>query len=287
MPARVVKFGFKEYQAACDPRRFERVLKRHMAKATELNGMTAAKALRETIATSRGMAANAALTVFIKGSSKPLVDFADLYGSQTYEVVDEYTVFAGVLKQDEEGFNLAQALHDGFQTKVTPAMRGMFFYLWKASTGAIRPDQLTGRAAELWNRRPGGWYPLEDGTTVITTPGRPWVSITLNDASFKAKIMLNWEQAIEAVFAELAGRAADKTIVGKAIKAAKKAAKTAKRLERSTRGLRRTLARRAKKAGKSVAKFGKRANRTVTRTGKKVGRRVTKVVNRSIRKAFK
>jgi len=286
MPARMTTFGYKEWQAACDPRRFERVLKKHMRRATELNGAVATKALRETIATGRGMAANAALTVFIKGSSKPLVDFADLYGSQTFEVVDDYTVWAGVLKQDQEGYNLAQALHDGFQAKVTPAMRGMFFYLWKASTGAIKPEQLTGRAAELWARRPGGWFPLDEGTTVITTPGRPWVSITFGDPSFKAKVMLNWEQALEAVFREIAGKGGS-GLVGKAAKAAKKAAKAARRLERSTRGLRRTLARKTAKAGKSVARFGKKANRSLTRTGKKVGRRVSKVVNRSIRKAFK
>lgn len=270
-------YGFKEWNVVCSPTRFRSVLRKHMSRATELNGMVAARAQRETIQASKGLKANAALTVFIKGSNKPLVDNADLFGSITYEVVNEFTVFAGVMREDEEGFNIALALHEGFQTTVTPAMRGMFFALWKVGKGEMDPASLTGRAAQLWAARPGQWLPLSEETTVITTPGRPWVSITFADDAFKAKIASNWNQALEAVFKELANKGSGGS--SKAAKAVKGVAKKARRAVGALSKVGKSLARR----GKALSKAAKRAGKAAKRTGKKLSKRVKSVARRAKR----
>ena len=265
---------------AVSPGRFRRVLSKHMARATELNGLIGARVQREVIQSSRGMAANAALTVFIKGSSKPLVNHADLFGSITYEVVNEFTVFVGVLRQDEDGFNIALALHEGFQVRVTPAMRGMFLYLWKVGKGEVPASKLTGRAAELWAARPGNWLPLSEDTEVITTPGRPWATIAFSDRGFKSKVAENWNMALEATFRELAGKSGGSE--SKATKLAKKAAKTAKKLGRTLSRTSRTATKHAKAASKLASKYGKRASKIAKRASKTVSKRV-----RSVKRSLK
>lgn len=285
MPGKFKTFGYKEWQVATSPKRFAAVLKKHMERATELNGMVAAKAQRKVIQESDGIAKNAPLTVFIKGSSKPLVDYADLFGSITYQVINEFTVFAGVLRQNEDDFNVAVALHEGFVTAVTPQMRGMFLYLWKASKGEIDPSKLTGRAAELWKRRPGtGWLPLSDDTTAITTPGRPWATIAFHESGFKAKVRENWEQALDAVFAELAGK--PRTTKSKAERMVAKAAKHVKRWSRVAAKAEKSANRLSRKAGKALSRASKKTTKMAKRTSKLVSKRV-RSVKRSISKRFK
>lgn len=279
MGAKYKTFGYKEWAVATSPKRFAAVLEKHMARATELNGLVAAKEQRKVIQASDGIAKNAALTVFIKGSEKPLVDHADLFGGITHEVINPFAVFAGVLRKDEEGFNIAVALHEGFQTRVTAQMRGMFLYLWKVSEGQSPVTSLTGRAAELWQRRPGGWLPLSEETTVISTTGRPWVTIAFSNLEFKAIVANNWNLALEATFKELAGTGGQKaSAVQKLVKSAKK---TAKKVNRLAGRVDRKINRASKGASKSFKRLGKSAN--------KVAKRATKVASkrlRSVRKAI-
>lgn len=273
MAAKFKTFGYKEWAVATSPKRFASVLKKHMSRATELNGLIAAKEQRAVIQ-SGGFAANAALTVFIKGSAKPLVDHADLFGAITHEVINEFSVFAGVLRADEEGFNIAVALHEGFQSKVTPQMRGMFLYLWKVSKGEVPASKLTGRAAELWARRPGGWLPLSEETTVITTPGRPWVTVAFSNMSFRRRVEDNWNQALEATFKELANKGG-----GNKPSKIQKLAKSAARVGKKAGKL-------ATKAGKTLSRLGKRLSKTTKRATKRAAKAV-KSARRSIRKAIK
>lgn len=281
-----VTYGFGEWASATSPERFRKVLSKHMTRATELNGMVGAKALRATIQASTGLAANAQLTAFIKGSSKPLVNHADLFGSQTYEVINPFTVFVGVLRQDEEGFNIAMALHEGFQTTVTPQMRGMFLYLWKVGKGEVPASRLTGRAAELWAARPGAWLPLAPETTVITTKGRPWVTITFADTAFKTLVVNNWNQALEETFKELAGirsgggsESKTSKMVGKIARSAKKAARVANKVSKAAKRL-------GKKASKVASKYSKKGTKLAKRTAKIVSKRV-KTTTRSVRRTIK
>ncbi len=258
MGAKYTMFGFKGWQVATSQKRFAAVLKKHMSRATELNGLVAAKAQREVIQAG-GMAKNAPLTIFIKGSSKPLVDHSDLFGGITYEVINEFTVFAGVLRTDE-GFNVAVALHEGYEEKVTPAMRGMFLYLWKVSQGVVPASYLSGAAAEIWARRPGQYWPLSDETTVITTPPRPWVRLAFENPTFKHRVQENWDQALVATFRELSGVA--KTAPSDVEKLVKKASKAGKKISRI-----------ASKLGKLAKKIGKKLSRSVKRATKGLGKR--------------
>lgn len=280
MGAKFKTFGHKEWVAATNSRRFQAVLSKHMRRATAMNGMVAVRRQREVIRGTESIAANAALTIHIKGSSKPLVDHGDLFKAITFEVVDDYRVFVGVLRTNEEAFNLAVALHEGAAIQVTPAMRGMFFFLWKASIGDIPGEALTGRAAELYQRRPGGWLPLKASTAVITIPPRPWATVAFNDPNFQQQIKSNWERAAVAAFNEMAGKAGGGR-PSAVSKAAKKMARAGKRLGSAAgKGL---------KAGKKAATKGLRAGKKVAkkaiRTGKKAANRAAKSVKRTTNKA--
>ncbi|MCH7726058.1 MAG: hypothetical protein IH991_06200, partial [Planctomycetes bacterium] len=168
-----------------------------------LNGKLAERAIRRAIQ-SGGLDANAELTIMIKGSSKPLVDSGvGLFQAITSKVLDERTVFAGVLRTEAK-FNIAIALHEGTEIKVTPAMRGMFFWLWQASIGAIPSSRLEGRASELWERAPGGWAPLKEGTSHIIIPSRPFMKQAFADGALKRKAKENWQMAVKKTMRELA-----------------------------------------------------------------------------------
>lgn len=159
--------------------------------------------MRSAIRGGRGFAKNAALTQAIKGSNKPLVDDGTLFQGITSKVIDDFTVFAGVLRTDKN-FNVAAAVHEGAQVKVTPAMRRMFFMLWKASTGGIDPGQLTGRAKELFGRMQEGWLPLTSSASVIVIPPRRWVEVAFRNTQMTKLVRQNWERAMVVTFGERA-----------------------------------------------------------------------------------
>ena len=56
-------------------------------------------------------AANSAVTIAAKGSSKPLIDSGEFMGSITKKVIDSETSFAGVLKMSIHGANIP-AIHE-------------------------------------------------------------------------------------------------------------------------------------------------------------------------------
>lgn len=188
-------------KAVADPPKFYAYLGQNMRKASELNGKLGERFMRKAIQ-SGNLAPNADLTVFIKSSSKPLVDKGDLFKSINSRIIDDYTVFCGVLKASDFS-NIARIIHEGVVIQVTPAMRGMFLFLFKASIGEMDPSKLTGRAAELWGRQPGGWKPLRESTVAIVIPPRPWATIVFADAEFKAKVGANWHAALAKTYRDM------------------------------------------------------------------------------------
>lgn len=194
--------GWDAFAKAIDPNTFQRVLRRNMQVATTLNGKIVEAAIRRAIQ-GGDFEPNAALTVMIKGSSKPLVDHGEFFKAVTSVSVGPMEVFIGIVKTAEE-YNLALALHEGVDIKVTPAMRGLFFYLWRASIGDMEPSKLTGRAAELWERAPGGWKPLKASTSVIHIPGRPFIDEVFEDESLKKTLADNWNAALRRTMQQLA-----------------------------------------------------------------------------------
>jgi hypothetical protein len=181
--------------------RAARILNKHMALATSRNGLFAIKAIRNAI--KKGdLASNSALTADIKGSNKPLVDRGDLFGAIAKKQMGARAVFAGVL-QEHDSYSIAETLHEGRVIRVTPAMRTLFRVLWMASEGTLSPSKLTGRAADLWKRMPGGWVPLSKSTVAITIPSRPFIREAFENPELKDKVIASWQRAIVTALREM------------------------------------------------------------------------------------
>lgn len=196
------KGDWDKWEKALRPGVMDKVIKRNMRRATALNGKLAERTIRQTIR-GGGFDANAALTIMIKSSAKPIVDNSTgIFQAITSVVQDETTVFAGVLRT-EDVFNIAVAIHEGVTIGVTSDMRGLFFWLWQASIGAISKDKLEGRAAELWERAPGGWAPLKESTTTIVIPSRPFMRQAFADSRMKKRAKENWQKALQKAMRDL------------------------------------------------------------------------------------
>lgn len=204
----------KALTKALDDRNFRAQLTRNMFKATRLNGLAAEALMRRKI--QQGLnPRNAALTQMIKGDDKPLVDSAELFVSITSKAVNIRRVFAGVLR-NSDAFDVAVLTHNGTVVKVTERMRSMFFNLWLASGGGARtssptaqgaaPPVLSGRAAELFARSSGPWYPLKRTTTRIVIPARRWVDEAFKDPALRKLARRNWKQAYQFTFQQIAQR---------------------------------------------------------------------------------
>lgn len=201
MPTEFKIRGLKRWRKALDARGFDEAARRNMRRATALNGKIGEKIQRQVIQSGSSLKKNAALTQAIKSSNKALVDDGTLFQSITSSVTDDFTVFVGVLRTSK-AWNVAQIVHEGAQEKVTSKMRGMFFALWRVSSGKMPASKLTGRAKELYERMQDGWLPLSDDTEVIIIPARPWVEIAFRNTQLVKQVRENWKLALEATFRE-------------------------------------------------------------------------------------
>ena len=198
--------GFRRLAKTLRPNLYARLQRQHVSRATQRNAVFVAAAMRKTIQRGDNLDSNAALTEAIKGTNKPLVGLTStLFQAITHKKVTPYEAFAGLLRTDD-AFNVGVIVHDGTAIPVTDKMRGMFFYLWLASTGQISPERLTGRAAELFERKTTGWAPLADDTESIVIPERPFVDIMLRDNSLNKRCHDNWERALGFVFRDMKRR---------------------------------------------------------------------------------
>lgn len=189
---------WKGFSKAIDPKNFSKEFRKHITLANKRAGAMAVTRTRKVI--QGGVdPVNHALTVAIKGSSKPLVDQGDLFGSITWRAVDWKTVFVGVLRTDRN-FNVGMIIHEGGEAEVTESMRRMFFVLWLCSEGKMNPGELVSeRAQELWSRYQS-WRPIKKGTKVIVIPSRPFLAMAFDDPELKARVMAIWNKALEQVF---------------------------------------------------------------------------------------
>lgn len=176
---------WKAFEQALDSRRFLAAAKSRVKRATHENAERAVVAVDSAVRRKR-FAANAALTVFAKGSSVPLR--AERGISASLEVKDTAWNKAWVgVPRGSPDFVAASAVHEGATLKVTDKVRAMFWALFLASQGRLDPAQLSGRARELWEAKPGGWFPLKDSTTQIVVPPRPFI-----EEAFSTRALVNW-----------------------------------------------------------------------------------------------
>jgi len=203
--------GWDKLKALLSYARMTPAVNRYMEQATRFNCLKAVRAVRNSIRTPSvyGGPPNAPLTIFIKGSSKPLVHHSELFKAVTYKVFTPFTAEVGILKGNKV-VNIAISLHQGQVIKVTPKMRGLFARLADAgrfrksfSPGSRRgPGSLTGRAAELWAQRPNKkWKALKPGTTHIRVPPRPYMKAVLESKALLMEMQNNWVAALGAALA--------------------------------------------------------------------------------------
>ncbi|MGB0685410.1 MAG: hypothetical protein ACPGQD_04380 [Planctomycetota bacterium] len=118
------KFGWSKLRKMLDPRRVRRDLKKNLRRAHHRVGQKFVQMVKDKLSSSEGIVGNAPLTIALKGSSKPLINHGDLFGSVTYNVPRFHTLRIGVSSRMlPSGRTLAEVLHNGATIPVTTAMR--------------------------------------------------------------------------------------------------------------------------------------------------------------------
>lgn len=139
---------------------------------------------------------NAKLTIALKGRDDPGRDSDDLISSIKVIFLPRRRGLWIGIEATSPAAQYARIVADGTQIEVTDAMRGMFFLLWQVSEGRRDPSILTGAAADLWNRMPGGWLPLKPETTHIIIPPRPWIRNALAKLQSSGKLTAIQQAAV-------------------------------------------------------------------------------------------
>jgi len=207
MPATAFKLvgGWKKLRHIMDASRFDTALKQEVRRATLMNALAAVREIRAGI-TGGKYSPNAALSIALKRSSKPLVQSpALLFQAVTHQLLDYKTAFVGVIrqgKQDGEGLvDLAAVVHEGVTIQVTDAMRGLFFLLWQLTTGHISGlPSMTPRMTELFEAAKRAHLiikPLAESTTAIVIPPRPFLRKPLEDPGLIAGFGKRWQDAVD------------------------------------------------------------------------------------------
>jgi len=191
--------GFKK---ALEGRTFTTAARKNMRRAMGLVGTLVAREVREQIKRGR-YKANAALTVALKGSNEPLKGkrTGELWQAITHKVIDDFTVFVGVLRTSGD-YNVAAAVHQGVSIGVTPRMRAMFWALWKMTLGVPGAELTSKRAEQLWSWNKV-WYPISRATQAIVIPPRPFMARAFRSRGTQRIVQKVLTEALDATFQEL------------------------------------------------------------------------------------
>lgn len=147
-----------------------------------------------------GIVANRPLTIEIKGTDTPLVDMGEMSKNVLFAVTGPFEIEWGV-RRDSGSADIAAIVHEGAVIQVTPKIRGMFAALADASDGKRPASDLTGRAAELWARKPGGWKALRRSTTTIKIPARNYIPAIFANEEVRSGIANNYREVLRAAIA--------------------------------------------------------------------------------------
>jgi hypothetical protein len=199
--------GFKELEKALKKGATQAQIKKHLGRATLQAAQIATQHVKKTIQVGR-YEENAALTIDLKGSTKPLVGGSgQLQQAITHDRITDLQYFVGVSRQNDR-YKIAKTVHDGKSIAVSEKMRNMFRILWMKSQGAN--VELVGRAAELWALKPYGWLPLSPSTQHIVIPPRRFIEASFKDPGLKKQVQERWEAGFRSLFAELTAMAKGK-----------------------------------------------------------------------------
>ena len=79
-----------------DLERMGSLLEKNLATATKINAMRLVDGTKDTIRSGRGMVALQPETIKRKGSSKPLIDYADMLNAITHKLITKLSFFIGI-----------------------------------------------------------------------------------------------------------------------------------------------------------------------------------------------
>lgn len=185
----LINKGWGAFKKMLDKHRFQRSLKQEMPKAMRKAGEYLEKEYKDAISRGNIPPPNAPLTMGIKKHGITLLDSGRMRDAIRTDLEAWDRVVVGIPKNTRE-WKVARIVSEGANVEVTDRMRAMFDMLWHASEGRIASSQLYGRAAELWARSPGNWFPLGEHVRVIRIPARPFMQITFGRKAVKDRVKL-------------------------------------------------------------------------------------------------
>lgn len=170
--------GLETWEMLTNPVEFQRQLQKEVARANKILGPLMVAKVRKDIKDKR-YAKNAILTVLLKGSSTPLIDHGDLWGSISYQTRGPWRFEVGVVREDAAGNSIALILHEGATRKVTEKMRAFFRAKAAETKGLVRP--------------------LKTSTREIRIPPRPFLKESLVDDTVEVGQLLrkHWGEAVK------------------------------------------------------------------------------------------
>jgi hypothetical protein len=183
--------GWDNFRSMMGSPDFRRMFERKIKTANKMLAQIGAARLSQEIKSGR-FKANSTFTTMLKGSSRPLIDHGDLFGSVKGTMgPSPYQFLVGVKRITNSGYNLAHMLETGFTIKVTEKMRRWFWAQAKEHSG------LKG---------------LKSSTTHIYVPPRPYMDRAfLEYQGFPRIVLSRWKGALDATFRHFV-RKADKDI---------------------------------------------------------------------------
>lgn len=180
--------GLETWRLLTSPHVVHKVLREQVGLANKKLAVFLVDKVRSDIK-AKNYAKNAILTQFLKGSSTPLIDQADLWQSVSSRHVSPWMFRIGVIREDAAGNSIALILHEGATRKVTPKMRAFFRAKAAETRGLVRP--------------------LKTSTTEIKIPARPFLKESLVDDTATVGPLLekHWGEAVRRTF-EIVGEKA-------------------------------------------------------------------------------
>jgi len=180
--------GLKDFEKFLSKQSMQ-ILRDEIGKATLRNVLLMQAEIRRTIL-SKEFAPNTALTQAIKGENFPLKDTSDMVNGVETELRDSFNGFVGFLKASRSSHHgdlkrVVELLQEGFEFRITPAMRAFFFAKLRGGGG------VDGAA------HGGG------GTGIVRVVGRPFLKRTFESPAMRDKLNTNWEKAVKTALERL------------------------------------------------------------------------------------
>ncbi len=191
--------NWKRFEKLVDPRKFDVRAKQQMRRAMGVAALHVQKEIKEEIRGGR-FKKNEELTLALKEpQTRPLAHTGRLlFPAVTHKVIDPFTAWIGI-KATNKGYNIARAVHDGREIKVSNKMRGMFALLAKVSRGEKKVGALRGRARVLWRmNKSKQWLPLKASTTKIVIPPRKFMQRAFASKTLHRRVQRIWARAMQA-----------------------------------------------------------------------------------------